>query len=74
MKSLHLVFRGLTDVVTVFVVPKEDHLAFTNKFSDNKLQGKSMGFDQANILVVADKNESIAQWQRKINDNISWSL
>ncbi len=74
MKSLHLVFQGLTDTVTVFIVPKEEHLAFTNKFSNNKLQGESIGFKQANILVVADKNESLKLWQQKINDNISWSI
>jgi hypothetical protein len=74
MKSLHLVFQGLTDTVTVFIVPKEEHLVFTNKFSDNKLQGKSLGFEQANILVVADKNESLEMWQRNINDKITWSI
>lgn len=74
MKSLHLVFKGLNDTVAVFIVPKKDHLVFTNKFSDNKLHGESLGFKQANILVVADKNESLALWQRNINNKISWSI
>lgn len=74
MKSLHLVFKGVTDTVTVFIVPKKEHLAFTDKFSDEKLRGKSLGFKHANILVVADKNESLTKWQRTINDNISWSI
>lgn len=74
MKSLHLVFQGLTDTVTVFVVPKKEHLAFTDKFNDEKLQGESLSFKQANILIVADKNESLSQWQRIINDNITWSI
>ena len=74
MKSLHLVFQGLTDTVTVFVVPKKEHLAFTNKFSDEKLHGESLSFEHANILVVADKNESLSQWQRTINDSITWSI
>ena len=74
MKSLHLVFQGLTDTVAVFVVPKKEHLAFTSKFSDNKLQGESLGFKEANILVVADKNESLEVWQRAIKKNISWSI
>lgn len=74
MKSLHLVFKGVTDTVTVFVVPKAEHLAFTNKFSDNNLQGESLGFKDANILVVADKNESLALWQRNIKNKISWSI
>tara|TARA_R110001592_G_scaffold4418_3_gene24972 strand:+ start:531 stop:1301 length:771 start_codon:yes stop_codon:yes gene_type:complete len=74
MKSLHLVFKGLTDTVTVFVVPKEEHLAFTDKFSDEKLQGESLSFEHANVIIVADKNESLSQWQRIINDNISWLI
>ncbi|PCH97550.1 MAG: hypothetical protein COB83_02145 [Gammaproteobacteria bacterium] len=74
MKSLHLVFKGVTDTVTVFVIPKKEHLAFTDTFSDAKLQGESLGFKHANILIVADKNESLEQWQRTINDNISWSI
>ena len=74
MKSLHLVFQGLTNTVTVFIVPKEEHLAFTNKFSDDKLQGESLGFKQANIIVVADKNESLDMWQHNINEKITWSI
>jgi len=74
MKSLHLVFKGVTDTVTVFIVPKKEHLAFKENFSDNKLQGESLGFKHANILVVADKNESLTKWQQTINDNISWSI
>jgi hypothetical protein len=74
MKSLHLVYQGLTDTVAVFIVPKKDHLSFTNKFSDNKLQGESLGFKNTNILVVADKNESLETWQRAINANITWSI
>lgn len=74
MKSLHLVYQGLTDTVAVFVVPKKEHLTFTSKFSDNKLHGESLGFKNTNILVVADKNESLEAWQRAINDNITWSI
>lgn len=74
MKSLHLVFQGLTDTVTVFVVPKKEHLVFTDKFSDKQLQGESLSFEHANILVVADKNESLSQWQHTINKHITWSI
>lgn len=74
MKSLHLVYKGITDIVTIFVVPKEEHLNFTEKFNDTKFQGKSISFEQANVIVVADKNESLTKWQRSINDNINWSI
>ncbi len=74
MRSLHLVFQGLTDTVTVFVVPKKEHLAFIDKFNDEKLQGESLSFKNANILIVADKSESLSHWQRTISDNITWSI
>ena len=74
MNSLHLVYKGLTDTVTVFVVPKKEHLAFTHSFSDNKLRGESINFEHANILVVADKNESLSEWQTAISNNITWSI
>lgn len=74
LKSLHLVFKGLTDTVTVFVVPKEEHLRFTSKFNDNKLYGESLSFAENNIIVVADKNESLSQWQQSINNNITWDI
>jgi hypothetical protein len=74
MKSLHLVFKGLTDTVAVFVIPKSEHLTFNKSFSDTALKGESIKFDNANIIVVADKNESLSKWQRVINDNITWSI
>jgi hypothetical protein len=74
MKSLHLVFQGLTGTVAVFVVPKEEHLAFSKEFSDENFQGRSLSFEHTNILVVADKSESISDWQRTINENVTWSI
>jgi len=74
IKSLHLVYKGLTDNVTVFIVPKDEDLAFTQKFSDNNLQGESLDFAKANVIIIADKNEPLSQWQRNINSNITWSI
>ena len=74
MKSLHLVYKGVTDTVAVFVVPKNEQLDFSENFEDKKLQGESIGFKDANIIVVADKNESISKWQKSISDNITWSI
>ena len=47
---------------------------FTDKFNDTKLQGESLSFKHANVIIVADKNESLRQWQRTINDNITWQI
>jgi len=74
MKSLHLVYQGKTSPVTVFVVPKNDQLTFSDKFNDKNLFGESLDFKHANVIVVGDKNESLGQWQQNISDNIAWTI
>jgi len=74
MKSLHLVYQGKTSPVNVFIVPKNENIDFIEKFDDNNWFGKSVGFDQTNVIVVADKNESLTQWQSKLSDNINWEI
>ena len=74
MKSLHLVFQGKTSPVTVFIVPKNEQLTFSDKFNDQALFGSSLEFQHSNIIVVADKNESLSQWKQHISDTVSWSI
>ncbi|WP_019027712.1 DUF3379 family protein [Colwellia piezophila] len=74
MKSLHLVFQGKTSPVTVFVVPKDEQLRFSPTFNDKQLFGSSIEFKHSNIIVVADKNESLQQWQQNISETVTWSI
>ena len=74
MKSLHLVYQGKTSPVTVFIVPKNEQLSFSPDFNDKKLFGSSLEFTHSNIIVVADKNESLGQWQQHISETVSWSI
>jgi len=74
MKSLHLVFQGKTSPVTVFVVPKNDQLSFSTEFNDKNLYGESLAFKHSNVIVVADENESLQQWQQNISNNIAWTI
>ena len=73
MKSLHLVYQGITSPVTVFVVPKNEELDFTSNFQDKQYIGGSIAFNDSNIIIVADKNESIEAWQNHISQTVSWS-
>ncbi|MCP4984830.1 MAG: DUF3379 domain-containing protein [Colwellia sp.] len=74
MKSLHLVYQGKTSPVTVFVVPKNEQLSFDADFNDKNLFGSSLSFGHSNIIVVADQNESLGQWQSKISNTVNWSI
>lgn len=74
MKSLHLVYQGKTSPVTVFIVPKNEQLSFTDSFNDEALFGSSLEFNHSNIIVVGDKNESLGAWQKNISEKVSWSI
>ncbi|MDO7085697.1 DUF3379 family protein [Pseudocolwellia sp. AS88] len=74
MKSLHLVFKGETSPVNVFILPNDVDIAFTNSFSNQQLNGKSMQFKDANIIVVGDKSEALDKWQDNIKSNVTWSI
>ncbi len=73
-KSLHLVFQGQSSPVNIFVLPNDKDIEFIADFANEKLQGRSIHFNQSNIIVVGDKNEPIKQWQERVNKNITWSI
>lgn len=70
MDSLHLVLKGKNAPVNVFITPKAEHLVFKDKFADEYLNGQSIEFKQANVIIVGDKSESLSQWQQQIKDKI----
>lgn len=74
MKSLHLVYQGETNPVTVFVVPKNEQFVVNTSFSDKNFFGRSLEFEHSNIIIVADKNEPLAKWQKGISNNVTWSI
>ena len=74
MKSLHLTFQGQSSPVTVFIIPHNEDLTFSDFFKDESLQGQSMKYTNANIIVVGDKNEPLQQWRENIEKNIRWSI
>lgn len=73
MKSLHIVLKGETSPVNIYIVPTNDHLAFMEEFSNGELNGVVQNFKNSQVIVVGDKQEPLKQWQTKINDNVRWS-
>jgi hypothetical protein len=74
IKSLHLVYQGITSPVSIYVTPKNEQLAFSKTFHDSYFQGESIAYKESNIIIVADKNEPLNQWQQRIADNVSLSI
>jgi len=73
MKSLHLVFRGDSSPVNIFIIPNSDHLEFNSSFKGDALKGSAKNFNKSHIIVVGDEAESLQQWQERIAKNVRWS-
>ena len=73
MKSLHLVLKGQTSPVNIYIVPANEHLAFMKEFANGELNGVANDYKNSRIIVVGDKQEPLIQWQKKIRDNVRWS-
>jgi hypothetical protein len=74
MKSLHLVYQGETSPVNVFIVPKDDRVNFVDRFNDQTYYGETLGFKNANVIIVADGNESLNKWQQNVSQTINWNI
>ncbi|WP_286233173.1 DUF3379 family protein [Thalassotalea sediminis] len=73
MKSLHLVFRGKSSPVNIFVVPQSEHLSYRNTFNNKDYNGIVNSTQQSHVIVVGDKTEPLNQWQIKLQNSVRWS-
>ncbi len=74
MDSVHLVFEGKYDNVTVFIVPKSEHLKFSQQFNDETVQGVARQYQQGDVIIMGDRKETLELWQQKIDETIEWSI
>ncbi|WP_189637837.1 DUF3379 family protein [Thalassotalea sp. HSM 43] len=74
MNSVHLVFEGLYDNVTVFIIPKNEHLAQSEQFADQSVKGISRQYSKGGVIIMGDVKEPLEQWQQKIDETIEWSI
>lgn len=74
MDSIHMVFEGKYDNVTVFLVPKSTHLKFTEQFGDDSVIGITHQYHQGDVIIMGNKKEPLQQWQQKIDQTIEWSI
>ncbi|WP_171022192.1 DUF3379 family protein [Thalassotalea litorea] len=74
MDSVHLVLEGKYDNITVFVIPKVQHLAQSRQFADSKIHGLSREYQQGEVIILGDKREALDLWQQKIDETIEWSI
>lgn len=73
IKSLHLVFKGQSSPVNIFIVPNNEYLNLNDHFESENLQGLVNNFNNNNIIIVGDKREPLKDWQAQINQKIRQS-
>lgn len=63
IKSLHLIIRGKTGLVNLFVVTDNKSRELEEDFSNDKLIGTSFLLNSAKIIIVGDDREDVSQLQ-----------
>ncbi|MGB1199089.1 MAG: DUF3379 family protein [Thalassotalea sp.] len=74
VKSLHLVFKGQSSPVNIFVVPNNEYLNLNEHFENSKMQGLVNTYANNKIIIVGDKREPLKDWQASINQKVRWSI
>ncbi len=74
MDSMHLVFEGKYDNITLFIIPKNEHLSFTEQFSEANIHGITKQYKNADVIIMGDKREQLNEWQQKVDSNIEFSI
>jgi hypothetical protein len=72
IKSLHIVMKTPSGDVTIFVVPKHINLRTEPQFANERYQGRSREYRNANVMVVTNYETSISDWSNKVNEAIKW--
>lgn len=70
VKSLHLVLKGQSSPVNIFIVPKNKYLKVSDYFENESMQGLVNNFYNNNIIIVGDKSEPLKKWQAQINQKV----
>ncbi|WP_371377000.1 DUF3379 family protein [Thalassotalea aquiviva] len=74
LDSIHLVFEGKYDNITVFILPKSKHLRFSNHFTTEAVHGLASEHAFGHVIIMGDKREPLQQWQSSIEQNLQRSI
>ncbi|MDF2177100.1 DUF3379 family protein [Aliiglaciecola sp. CAU 1673] len=73
VKSLHMVLETEQGKVTVFILPNKNSASDHPYFADDKYQGHVAEFSQASMIVVGEKDSSLATLEAKLKEKLRFS-
>jgi hypothetical protein len=72
--ALHMIIKGETGRITVFVVPKKAGFTNTPSFNNQHLKGVSKDLAKTNLLIIGEKNEPLDKIQQTLQQNLQWEI
>ena len=66
VRSLHLIIDTPQGKMSVFVVPKDEHMELPSYFEDSHFHGESIKMRQANVIVVGDKRADLTEMKEAV--------
>ncbi|MBU2115424.1 MAG: DUF3379 domain-containing protein [Gammaproteobacteria bacterium] len=73
VRSLHLAVKTATGYATVFIVPKDAELSFSETFADKRYQGLTLAMANANVVVVSDNSADLQHLPQKLSRKLIFS-
>jgi hypothetical protein len=73
IQSLHLIIDTPQGKMSVFVVPNRENMKVPSQFEDDFFHGESIKMQQANIIVVGNKNSDLSYMKEAVASRIQFS-
>jgi len=73
VRSLHLAVKTDSGYATIFVVPKDAELSYSEHFADDQYQGLTLAMAKANIVIVSSNASDLKQLPKKLTDKLIFS-
>lgn len=73
VRSFHMVFEGDYGKVTVFVIPNKDNHTPVERFSDGKMHGETLEFQNARLVMVGEEGKPFEELKSKLKQGMIFS-
>ncbi len=73
IKSLHLIIKGETGLLSLFVLPEEGTAPVENSFSNHEYNGLSFLLESTRVIVVGEDESELQSFSQRAREYLSFS-
>lgn len=74
VRTLHMIMQGESGNVSVFVVPHNSDLKFSDRFADDRFNGTALKGQNADMVIIGEKGEPLDKTKEKLASRIQWQI